>query len=88
MLINLVKSSSDWLSIVPLDVKPEDKQLEFSRRTKAMSLKRRKHTREFKLQVLREIEAGKSIAAVAREHEIHPSLISKVAKPSRQVCGF
>jgi transposase len=44
---------------------------------KAMSLKRRKHTREFKLQVLREIEAGKSIVAVAREHESHPALITK-----------
>ena len=42
-----------------------------------MSLKRRKHSREFKLQVLREIEAGKTVAAAAREYEIHPSLITK-----------
>lgn len=42
-----------------------------------MSLKRRKHTREFKLQVLREIEGGKSVAVAAREHQVHPSLITK-----------
>jgi transposase len=43
----------------------------------AMALKRRRFTREFKLQVLREIEVGKSIAQVAREHEIHPNQIGK-----------
>jgi transposase len=42
-----------------------------------MALKRRRFTREFKLQVLREIEAGKSIAQAAREHELHPNLISR-----------
>jgi transposase len=42
-----------------------------------MALKRRRFTREFKLQVLREIEAGKSIAQAAREHEIHPNLITR-----------
>jgi len=41
-----------------------------------MALKRRRFTREFKLQVLREIEAGKSIAQAAREHELHPNLIT------------
>jgi transposase len=39
--------------------------------------KRRRFTREFKLQVLREIEAGKSIAQAAREHELHPNLITR-----------
>jgi transposase len=42
-----------------------------------MSLKRRQFTREFKLQVLREIEAGKSTAQASREHQVHPSLISR-----------
>ena len=42
-----------------------------------MALKRRRSTHEFKLQVIREIEAGKSIAQAAREHEIHPNLISR-----------
>lgn len=42
-----------------------------------MALKRRRFTREFKLQVIREIETGKSIAQAAREHEIHPNLITR-----------
>jgi transposase len=42
-----------------------------------MSLKRRQFSREFKLQVLREIEAGKSTAQASREHQVHPSLISR-----------
>src|ERR1044071_8663061 len=42
-----------------------------------MALKRRRFTREFKLQVLREIEAGKSIAQTAREHQLHPNLITR-----------
>ena len=42
-----------------------------------MALKRRRFTRDFKLQVIREIETGKSIAQAAREHEIHPNLISR-----------
>ena len=42
-----------------------------------MTLKRRQFTREFKLQVLREIEAGKSVAQAAREHQVHPTLIGR-----------
>jgi transposase len=42
-----------------------------------MSQKKRQFTREFKLQVVREVEAGKSIAQAAREHQIHPTLIAK-----------
>jgi len=42
-----------------------------------VALKRRRFTRDFKLQVIREIETGKSIAQAAREHEIHPNLISR-----------
>jgi transposase len=41
------------------------------------ALKRRRFTQEFKLQVLREIEAGKSIAQAAREHQLHPNLITR-----------
>lgn len=40
-----------------------------------MSLKRRQFTKEFKLQVLREVDAGKPLARAAREHELHPSTI-------------
>jgi transposase len=42
-----------------------------------MALKRRRFARDFKLQVLREIGAGKSIAQAAREHELHPNLITR-----------
>ena len=40
-----------------------------------MALRRRQFTKEFKLQVLREIGAGKSLAQAAREHELHPGTI-------------
>ena len=50
-----------------------------------MSLKqRRKFTKEFKLQVIREIEAGKSIAQAAREHQLHPTLIGRWQKQHLQ----
>ncbi len=42
-----------------------------------MALKRRAFTRDFKLQVIREIEAGKSQAAAAREHRVTANTISK-----------
>jgi transposase len=42
-----------------------------------MSTKRRQFTREFKLQVIREVEAGKGLAQAAREHQVHPGLIGK-----------
>ncbi len=35
-----------------------------------MSLKRRQFTRAFKLQVLQEADAGKSIGQLAREHQV------------------
>jgi transposase len=40
-----------------------------------LALKRRRLTREFKLQVVREVEAGKTPAQAAREYEVHPTLI-------------
>ncbi|HEY7911179.1 MAG TPA: transposase [Blastocatellia bacterium] len=50
-----------------------------------MTLKhRRKFTREFKLQVLAEITAGKSVAQAAREHQLHPTLIGRWQKQHRQ----
>ena len=45
-----------------------------------MALKRRQFTREFKLQVLHEIEAGKSTAQAAREHQVHPTLLGRWQK--------
>lgn len=40
-----------------------------------MALKRRRFTREFKLQVVRELEAGKTPARAAREYQVHPTVI-------------
>ena len=40
-----------------------------------MALKRRQFTKEFKLQVVHEVQAGKSLAEAAREHELHASTI-------------
>lgn len=49
-----------------------------------MALKKREFTREFKLQILREIEAGKSVAQVSREHQIHPTMIGRWRKQLAQ----
>src|SRR5215510_15048442 len=50
-----------------------------------MTLKhRRQFTREFKLQVLAEITAGKSLAQAAREHQLSPTLINRWQKQLRQ----
>lgn len=49
-----------------------------------MGLKRRQFTRDFKLQVIREIEAGKSVARVAREYTVHPTQIRKWQQLHRQ----
>jgi len=42
-----------------------------------MSLKRREFTREFKLSVISEVDAGKSLAQVARKYQLDPSLSGK-----------
>ena len=42
-----------------------------------MTLKRRQFTREFKLWVFQEAESGKSIGQLAREHQVHPTLIHR-----------
>ena len=49
-----------------------------------MKLSRRKFSAEFKLRAVRQIEAGASIAAVARRHEIHPTLLSKWRRQLRR----
>lgn len=38
---------------------------------------RRDFTRDFKVSCMRELESGRSMAELYREHEIHPSLVSK-----------
>jgi len=40
-----------------------------------MSLRRRQFSQEFKARVVRELQAGKSLAQVAREHQIHVSMV-------------
>lgn len=40
-----------------------------------LALKRRRFTREFKLQVVRELEAGKTPAQAAREYQVHPTVL-------------
>ena len=42
-----------------------------------MKLSKRKVSAEFKLRAVRQVEAGASVAAVARRYEIHPTLLSK-----------
>lgn len=49
-----------------------------------MALKRRKFTREWKQQVVREVEGGKPVAQAAREYEIHPTQIIKWRQLHRQ----
>ena len=49
-----------------------------------MALKRRIFTRDFKLQVVREVDAGKSMAQVSRQHQINPNTIAKWRRQLRQ----
>ncbi len=48
------------------------------------AVKRRTFTREFKLKVIHEVEAGKSQAQVAREYQITENSISKWRRQHRQ----
>jgi transposase len=49
-----------------------------------LALKRRRFSREFKLQVVREVEAGKTPAQAAREYQVHPTLIIRWCKAHLQ----
>jgi transposase len=49
-----------------------------------MTIKRRQFTKDFKLQILHEIQAGKTLAQVSREHQIHPNTIIKWRKLNQQ----
>ena len=48
------------------------------------AVKRRTFTRDFKLQIIREVEAGKSQAQVAREYQVTENTISKWRRQHRQ----
>jgi transposase len=49
-----------------------------------LALKRRRFAREFKLQVVRELEAGKTPAQAAREHQVHPTVLVRWRKEHLQ----
>ena len=49
-----------------------------------MAVKRRAFSRDFKLQVVREVEAGKTQAQIAREHRISQTLISRWCRQHRR----
>jgi transposase len=49
-----------------------------------MAVKRRAFSRDFKLQVVREVETGKSQAQIAREHRISQNLISRWCRAHRR----
>ena len=49
-----------------------------------MGLSRRKFTKEFKIAALRQIDAGASIAAVARSCEINPNLLHRWRRDFQQ----
>jgi transposase len=49
-----------------------------------MSTKRRQFTPAFKLQVVREIEAGKPVPVAAREYQLHPNLIYRWKRTYRE----
>jgi len=42
-----------------------------------MKKTRRRYDRDFKISVVAELESGKPLAKIAREHCIHPSLLSR-----------
>ena len=42
-----------------------------------MVVKRRRFTRDFRLSVVYEVESGKSVAQVAREYQLHPTMIKR-----------
>jgi transposase len=49
-----------------------------------MILKRRRFTRDFTSKVLHEIEAIKTVAEMAREHQLYPTLIGCCRRQHRQ----
>ena len=49
-----------------------------------MAVRRRVFSRDFKLQVIREIEAGKTQAQVSREHQLNQHLLSRWYREHRQ----
>jgi transposase len=53
----------------------------------SVTVTRRQFTREFKLQVVREVQAGKPLGQVAREHEVHPTQLRRWCQLQQQYAG-
>ena len=49
-----------------------------------MAGRRHNYTREFKLAILAQIEAGVSVAQIARENGLHPTLVSRWKREYKQ----
>ena len=49
-----------------------------------MAVRRRTFSRDFKLQVVREVEAGKSQAQAAREHQLSQNMLSRWCRQHRR----
>ena len=49
-----------------------------------MAVRRRTFSRDFKLGVVREVEAGKSQAQVAREHQLNQNMLSRWCRQHRR----
>src|SRR5258708_38179304 len=49
-----------------------------------MALRRRQFSSDFKVQILREMEAGKTLAQAAREHQVNPGTIVSWRKQHEQ----
>jgi len=49
-----------------------------------MAVKRRVFSREFKLRVIREIDAGKAQAQICREHHLNHNVVSRWCREHRQ----
>ena len=49
-----------------------------------MGRTRRKFTREFKVSVVREVEAGKTVVQASREHQVHPTQIDQWRRDLRR----
>lgn len=49
-----------------------------------MALKRRRFTREFKLQMVQEVEAGKTLVQAAHEYQVQSTLIRRWQKEHLQ----
>ena len=45
---------------------------------------RRSYTRDFKVKIVKQIEAGDTVASLARRHQLHPNVIYDWVKQYRQ----